>query len=157
MRMAAGSDCMSRLTAEITGYPESKGHEVERCGAIAGREADYVDAASEVARAVAAGRGEQGLIFRNTGAGVTIIANKFFGVRAALCADTFSARIARLANNANVLGLGMRLTGEPHARGVVDSWLETAPSTEPWRMSFHRKTDELDRKLRKAPQGDEPA
>jgi ribose 5-phosphate isomerase B len=149
MRIAVGSDCTNHLTGEITGYIESKGHEIERCGAIAGREADYVDAAGEVAQAVASGRCGQGLIFCNTGTEVTIIANKFFGVRAALCVDAFSARIARLANNANVLVLGLRLTGEPHAREIVDAWLQTEPSTEPRRVNFHRKTDELDRMLRK--------
>jgi ribose 5-phosphate isomerase B len=150
MRIAIGSDCTSHLTAEIVGYVESKGHEIERCGAIAGRASDYVDAAAEVAGAVASGRCPQGLIFCNTGTGVTIIANKFLGVRAALCVDVFSARIARLANNANVLVLGMRLTGEPHAKEIVDSWLETEPSTEPRRVNFHRKTDELDQATRKS-------
>jgi ribose 5-phosphate isomerase B len=148
MRIAVGSDCTSHLTAEIAAHLESKGHELERCGAMAGRASDYVDAGAEVATAVSSGRCAQGLIFCNTGTGVTIIANKFYGVRAALCVDAFSARIARLANNANVLVLGMRLTGEPHAREIVDSWLETEPSTEPRRVNFHRKTDELDRKLR---------
>lgn len=148
MRMAAGSDCTSHLTEEIVRHLESKGIEIERCGALAGRAADYVDAAGEVARAVASGRCDQGLIFCNTGTGASIIANKFHGIRAALCVDAFSARIARLANNANVLVLGIRLTGEPHAREIADAWLETAPSTEPRRMNFHRKTDELDRMMR---------
>jgi ribose 5-phosphate isomerase B len=156
MRIAVGSDCTSHLTAEIVGYLEAKGQEVERCAAIAGRAADYVDAAAEVAQAVATGRCAQGLLFCNTGTGVTIIANKFCGVRAALCMDAFSARIARLANNANVLVLGMRLTGEPHAKEIIDAWLETEPSTEPRRMNFHRKTDELDRAMRKSNSWDDP-
>jgi ribose 5-phosphate isomerase B len=143
-----GSDCISHLTGEITRYLESKGHQLERCGALAGQEADYVDAACAVAEAVSEGRCQQGLIFCNTGTGVTIIANKHYGVRAALCPDSFSARIARLANNANVIVLGLRLTGEPHAKEIVDSWLETEPSTEPRRVNFHRKTEELDRRLR---------
>jgi ribose 5-phosphate isomerase RpiB len=49
-----------------------------------------------------------------------------------------------------VLVLGMRLTGEPHAKEIVDSWLETEPSTEPRRVNFHRKTDELDQAMRKS-------
>lgn len=114
-------------------------------GALRGQVADYVDAAREVAEAVASGRVEQGLLFCNTGTGVTIVANKIPGVRAALCVDAFSARIARLANNANVLVIGMRLTGEPLAREIVDAWLDTPASQEPRRINFHRKTDEVDR------------
>ena len=150
MKMAVGSDSVSNLTHEITAYLEEKGIELIRCGSLAGEEADYVDAARDVAEAVGGGKCEQGLIFCNTGTGVTIVANKVPGVRAALCPDSFSASIARLANNANVIVLGMRLTGEMHAREIVDTWLATGPSTEERRVNFHRKTDELDRQYRKA-------
>jgi ribose 5-phosphate isomerase B len=142
--MAVGSDSASYLTDAVCTHLEKKGIELVRCGRCCGKEADYVDAAREVAELVASGACEQGLIFCWTGTGVTIIANKVPGVRAALCVDGFSARIARLANNANVLVLGVRLTGEPLAREIVDTWLETQPSTEPGRMNFHRKTEELD-------------
>ncbi len=145
MKMAVGSDNICNLTDTILAYLESRAIEVTKCGALAGKSVDYVDGASEVAELVANGNCEQGLIFCNTGTGVTIIANKFFGVRAALCVDSFSARIARLANNANVIVLGIRLTGEMAAKEIVDSWLDTQPSDEPRRMEFHRKTDEIDR------------
>lgn len=64
--------------------------------------------------------------------------------------DAFSARIARLANNANVLVLSMRYTGEILGKEIVDEWLATEPSTEPRRVNFHRKTDELDAMYRSA-------
>lgn len=149
MKMAVGSDSACHLTQAITAYLESKGIELVRCGALADKPADYVDASHEVAEKVASGACEQGLIFCNTGTGVTIVANKVPGVRAALCIDAYSAKIARLANNANVVVLGMRLTGEPHAKEIVDTWLETQPSTEPRRVNFHRKTEEVDRRYRK--------
>ncbi|MHC4443563.1 MAG: RpiB/LacA/LacB family sugar-phosphate isomerase [Planctomycetota bacterium] len=149
MKMAIGSDSTCNLTDTIVAYLESKGIELVRCAALAGEQADYVDAASAVARKVSDGSCEQGLLFCNTGTGVTIIANKIPGVRAALAVDPYSAKIARLANNANVIVLGMRLTGETHAKEIVDSWLATEPSTEERRMNFHRKTDELDQKYRK--------
>jgi ribose 5-phosphate isomerase B len=98
MKMAIGSDSVSNLTTSIVQHLESKGIALTLCGALAGKEADYVDAAREVAEAVAAGSCEQGLLFCYTGTGVTIIANKVPGVRAALCVDNFAARIARLAN-----------------------------------------------------------
>jgi RpiB/LacA/LacB family sugar-phosphate isomerase len=148
MKMAIGSDSVNHLTGEIVKHLESKGIELARCGALADKTADYVDAAGEVAEMVSSGSCEQGLLFCNTGTGVTIIANKVPGVRAALCVDPYSASIARLANNANVIVLGMRLTGEAHAKEIVDTWLNTQPSTEPRRMNFHRKTDEIDRRYR---------
>ena len=67
-----------------------------------------------------------------------------------MCPDSYTASIARLANNANVIVLGMRLTGELHAKEIVDTWLETGPSTEERRVTFHRKTDELDHHYRKS-------
>jgi len=148
MKMAVGSDTLSHATEALSDYLEEKGIELVRCGRCCGEEADYVDAARAVAELVAAGRCEQGLLFCTTGTGVTIVANKVPGVRAALCVDSFSARIARLANNANVLVLSIRLTGEMLAKEILDTWLSTEPSTEPRRVNFHRKTDELDRLYR---------
>ena len=149
MKMAIGSDSVSHMTEEIVGYLKGMPDmELLQCGALAGRDADYVDAAKEVAEAVASGQCDQGLLFCTTGTGVTIVANKIPGVRAALCVDSFSASIARLANNANVIVLGMRLTGEMLAKEIVDTWLATEPSTEQRRINFHRKTDEIDQQYR---------
>jgi ribose 5-phosphate isomerase B len=149
MKIAVGSDSASHFASVICEYLEGKGIELARCGQCCGEQADYVDAARAVAEHVAEGRCDQGLLFCTTGTGVTIIANKVPGVRAALCVDTFSARIARLANNANVLVLSMRYTGELLGREIVDEWLATEPSTEPRRVAFHRKTEELDQIYRK--------
>ena len=152
MTMAVGADGVCHLTDVITSHLEEKGTEIDRCGALAGKEADYVDAALEVALRVSSGQCEKGLLFCNTGTGVTIVANKVPGVRAALCVDEFSARISRLANNANVIVLGVRLTGEMHAKEIVDAWLATEPSTDPRRVNFHLKTDEVDRQYRRTQQ-----
>ena len=149
MKMAIGGDGTCNLTDTIVAYLEEKGVELDRCGALADEEGDYVDAALAVGEKVASGECEQGLLFCNTGTGVTIIANKVPGVRAALCVDVYSATIARLANNANVLVMGMRLTGEVHGKEIVDAWLGTEPSTDPRRMSFHDKTDKVDERFRK--------
>lgn len=149
MKIAAGGDSVSNLSRTITEYLQEKGHEVTLFGAPAGQDTDYVDVAEAVANAVASGQCEQGLLFCNTGTGVTIIANKIPGVRATLCVDNFAAKIARLANNANVIVLSVRLTGEMLAKEIIDTWLETQPSDEPRRMNFHRKTDEIDKAYRK--------
>ena len=149
MKMAVGSDGICNLTNIITKYLESKEIELVRYGALAGEKSDYVDAAHFVAKAVASGDCEQGLLFCNTGTGVTIVANKVPGVRAVLCCDPFSAKIAKLANNANVIVLGIRLTGEKHAIEIVDEWLATEPATSEPRVTFHRKTQEIDEFYRK--------
>jgi ribose 5-phosphate isomerase B len=149
MKMAVGGDSVTHLTEVITAYLEEKGVALLRCGALSGNTADYVDAAREVAEAVAGGDCQQGLLFCNTGTGVTIVANKVPGVRAAPCPDAHTAKIARLANNANVLVIGMRLTGEMAAKEIVDAWLTTGPSDEPRRVNFHRKTEEVDNLYRK--------
>lgn len=151
MKMAVASDSTNSLTGAVLQHLKSKSIEIVPSGALADKASDYVDAALSLAEEVASGRADQGLLFCNTGTGVTIIANKVPGVRAALCVDAYSAKIARLANNANVLVIGMRLTGEPLAREIVDTWLETEPSQEPRRVDFHRKTDEVDQRYRRLP------
>lgn len=151
MKMAVGADSASYLADVIIAQLEAAGVEVALHGALAGGEADYVDAARAVSEAVAHDEADQGLLFCNTGTGVTIVANRFPGVRAALCPDPFTAEIARLANNANVLVLGMRLTGEMHAKEIVEKWLATDPAdANERRKAFHRKTDELDAELGKS-------
>lgn len=82
--------------------------------------------ATEVARAVAGGDVDQGVVCCWTGTGVTIAANKVRGVRAALCHDAQTAAGARKWNDANVLGLSLRLLSEPLALEIVDAWLEAS-------------------------------
>lgn len=146
MKMAIGSDSKTILTEEIISYLREKGIELEYCGALAGKDVDYVDSSEETAKLVSENSCEQGLLFCHTGTGATLIANKLPHVRAALCMDQYSAKIARLANNANVIVLGIRLTGIPHAKEIVDTWLETSPAKEPPRSIFHKKTDKVEKK-----------
>jgi len=145
MKMAVGSDSTSHLTDVIITHLEQKGVTIQRCGALAGKNVDYVDSAHEVARAVASNECQQGVLFCNTGTGATIIANKIPNVRAALCVESYAAKIARLANNANVIVLSIRCTGEMLAKEIIDTWLETEPSKEPRRVNFHNKTNEVER------------
>lgn len=146
--IAVGSDSVQHLGEVVMQHFAERGIAVTACGALAGREVDYIDSALEVGEKVAGGQCQFGVLLCNTGTGASIIANKVPGVRAALCVDAFSARIARLANNANVLVLSMRLTGDMLAREILDEWLATSPSTEPRRAAFHRKTDEVDARYR---------
>lgn len=148
MKIAIGSDRSTVLTDEIINYLEEKGFRLVRCGALAGKEVDYVDAAEETAKLVSSQECEQGVLFCNTGTGATIIANKLPNVRAALCIDAYSAMIAKKANNANVIVLGIRLTSIPHAKEIIDKWLETEPSKDLPYIRFHEKTDKLEKRYR---------
>lgn len=144
-----GSPKMCNLATFVTEYVKAKGHEVTLCGTLAGNPSDYISAALEVAQIVHAGACEMGILFCNTGTGVTIIANKVGGVRAALCPDAFSAKVARQANNANVLVLGIRLMGEKVCCEIFDEWMASDPAnaTDAWK-AFHQRTDEVEAKYR---------
>jgi ribose 5-phosphate isomerase B len=151
MKIAVSSPKVCNLTDTVIGHLQSKGIELELFGALAGKKSDYILAAEELAQSISEGRFAQGVLFCHTGTGATLIANKFHGVRAALCFDSFSAHIAREANDANVLVLGIRLTGEALAKEILDTWLESDPvSAKPAWLDYHRRTREIDDKLRKA-------
>ena len=144
MKIAVGSDSVQHIAEVVTRHLQDKGIAVVTCGALGGGKADYIDSGRAVAEKVAGGECEFGILLCNTGTGASLVANKVPGIRAALCVDPFSARISKLANNANVLVLSMRLCGDMLAREIIDEWLATASSTEPHRVIFHRKVDELD-------------
>ena len=154
MKIAVGSDSVQHLGDVVVRHLRDKGIVVDACGALAGVEADYVDSGRAVAEKVAAAVCDFGVLLCTTGTGASIVANKVPGVRAALCVDAYGARISRLANNANVLVLSMRLCGDMLAREIIDEWLSTAPSTEPHRVAFHRKLDEMDAHYRRHPQAE---
>ncbi|MGQ9557634.1 MAG: ribose 5-phosphate isomerase B [Desulfurispora sp.] len=114
-----------RLKQEIVRYLEQQGYQYKDFGTYSEEAVDYPDYALPVARAVAAGQFDRGIICCGTGIGVCIVANKVPGVRAALCHDTFSARASREHNNANVLTLGERVIGTGLALQIVETWLNS--------------------------------
>ncbi len=152
MKISIGCDvsAYSQVCDNLVIYLENEKHcKVVKCGAMAGNvKADYIDAAIEVAEMVASNEVDYGILLCNTGTGVSIIANKVPGVRAAVCVDSFAAKISKLANNANVLALSIRYCGEKLLIEIIDTWLETQPSNEERRIVFHKKTEEVDTKYR---------
>jgi ribose 5-phosphate isomerase B len=94
-------------------------------GTNSSRSCDYPDLGYKAARAVAGGAVERGILVCGTGIGMSIVANKVPGVRAALCNDQLTAQISRRHNDANVLCLAADVTGDDMMRHIVDSWLET--------------------------------
>jgi ribose 5-phosphate isomerase B len=86
---------------------------------------DYPDIACEVARAVASGDYDRGILMCGTGIGMSIAANKVKGIRAAHCEEVVSARLSRAHNNANVLTMGGRILGPELAAAIVKEWIQT--------------------------------
>lgn len=133
-RVVVGSDDVYPAARAASEYLEKKGFEVVRVGSVeSGRLEPWPDVAAKVARMVARGEAEWGVLVCYTGTGVSIAANKIKGVRAALCNDAQTARGARLWNDANVLAMSGRLVTEEVAREIIDAWLsvgEPDPSEE---------------------------
>jgi ribose 5-phosphate isomerase B len=131
MNIAIGADHGGFvLKNEIAQWLRAKGHDVTDFGTDSATSVDYPDYARPVAAAVAAGKHECGILVCGTGQGMAITANKVHGVRAAACSDTFSARMTREHNNANVLCLGQRVVGVGLALDIVEIWLRTPFSTD---------------------------
>jgi ribose 5-phosphate isomerase B len=86
---------------------------------------DYPDFGEQVSDAVSSGRIEKGILICGTGIGMSIVANKFHGVRASLCNELFTAKMSRLHNDANILVLGGRIVGRDLAREIVKTWVTT--------------------------------
>lgn len=126
MKVAIGSDHKGlQLKAHIEAVLQEMSFEYEDKGTFSEERVDYPDFAKEVALAVARGECECGIAICATGVGVSITANKVPGIRAALCHDTYLARMSRQHNNANVLCLGAMDIGMGLAEDIVRTWLTT--------------------------------
>lgn len=126
IKIAIGSDHGGfEYKASIIKALQDKGYDVVDMGTYSSESCDYPIIAKKVARAVAKGDFEKGILVCGTGIGMSMAANKVKGIRAAVCGDTFSARATRAHNNANILCLGQRVVGEGLALDIVDIWLTT--------------------------------
>ena len=114
-----------RLKEKIKRFLLARGLEVEDVGADGEASVDYPDYAIRVASVVSAGKDRRGILLCGTGLGMSMVANKFPRVRAALCNDLFSAILARRHNDANVLAMGGRIVAEALALEIVTTWLDT--------------------------------
>jgi ribose 5-phosphate isomerase B len=124
MQIAIGSDHAGfSMKQYIRGLLSEMRHTYEDFGCYDTSAVDYPDIAFAVANAVANGQFNQGILICATGIGMSMAANKVAGIRAAICLDTFSARLAREHNNANVLCLGGRVVGEGVVREVITIYL----------------------------------
>ena len=126
MKIAIGSDHAGfGLKEEVRGLLKEGNFEVTDCGTDNTASVDYPDFGEKVSRLVSAGEVDRGILICGTGIGMSMVANKFPNVRAALCNDLFCARMSRLHNDANILVLGGRIIGKDLAAEIVRTWLET--------------------------------
>ena len=119
------------LKQQLVEAPEEWGIAVDDLGTHDEQSCDYPDYAHRLASAVADGTYEQGILICGTGIGMAVAANKHRGVRAAVVSDTFSARMSREHNDANVLCMGGRVVGAGLARDITKVWLESSPDPSP--------------------------
>jgi len=119
------------------------GHRVKDFGVFTEESCDYPIVGQELSRAVARGDYERGILICGTGLGMAIVANRYRGVRAALCHNLYTARMSRLHNDANILVMGGRVIGKGLALEMLDLFLDT-----PFEGGRHqRRLDQIDQRL----------
>lgn len=125
MKIAIGSDHAGfSLKEHLRRYLEGKGYVVLDQGPEKAERCDYPDLAAKVCLLIQEEEVTQGILVCGTGIGMSMMANKFQGIRAAVVSDSFSAAATKKHNNANVLCLGERIVGTGVAEAIVDAWAE---------------------------------
>ena len=141
--IAIGSDHGGyELKKEIIAYLEDNNLEYKDYGTYTPDSCDYPVYAKKVARAILSGECEKGILICGTGIGISITANKFKGIRAALCHDCFSAQATREHNDANIVAMGARVVGSGLAVKIVDTFLNTDFSGDERHINRIRQIEE---------------
>ena len=131
MKIAIGCDHGAyELKLTVIDFLKSKGYEITDMGCDSTKSCDYPEYGRAVALAVANGEADKGIVMCTTGIGISIVANKVPGIRAALCTNETVAALTRLHNDANVLALGAGIVGPNLALNIVDTFLTTDFSNE---------------------------
>ena len=121
-----GSDHAAyQMKEKIKAYIIEIGVDIEDVGAYSEDSVDYPDFGIKVASSISKGKFKRGILLCGTGIGMSMVANKFPHIRAALCNDLFSAGMSRRHNNSNILVMGGRVIGETLAMEILKVWLET--------------------------------
>jgi ribose 5-phosphate isomerase B len=111
------------IKSEVIEILKNKNCEVIDIGAVSNERADYPDFAHKLCEAVLKDEGSFGILICGSGIGMSIAANRHKGIRAALCHDAYTAKMARAHNNANVLCFGERVSGLGVIGGMIDAWI----------------------------------
>ena len=126
MKIIIGSDHAGYpMKEKVKAHLSERGVQVEDVGAHNEESVDYTDFGKKVAQKVSDGTFDRGILICGTGLGMSMVANRYRGVRAALANDLFSAIMSRRHNDSNILAMGGRLIGDTLAFQLVDTWLET--------------------------------
>ncbi len=141
MKLLIGCDHAAYgLKETLKRYLIESGHEVEDVGAFSEASVDYPQIGMQVAAQVSEGHYERGILMCGTGLGMSMVANRYPHVRAALCNDLFSALMSRRHNDANILVMGGRVIGDVLAIDILNAWMET-----PFEGGRHqRRLDQFD-------------
>lgn len=126
MKIGFGNDHAGvDMKKEIIEFLESMGHEVVNYGTDEKVSCDYPIYGEKVARAVASGEVDRGILICGTGVGISLAANKVHGIRAVVCSEPATARLSRLHNDANILAFGARIISIELAKMIVETWMNT--------------------------------
>ena len=112
------------LKDALTAHLKEKGYEILDFGAYSADRVEYPAVGEPACRAVVAGEARFALLVCGTGIGMSLVANKIHGIRAACCSEPYSAKMTRLHNDANVLCIGARVIGEATALDILDAFLD---------------------------------
>ena len=124
MKLAIGNDHTAvEMKNEIKAHLESKGIEVINVGTDAHESFNYPISGYKVAKLVASGEVDGGVLICGTGVGISLAANKVKGIRACVCSEPYSARLSKQHNNTNIIAFGARVVGIEMAKMIIDEWL----------------------------------
>ena len=146
MKISISSDAFLPIIDQLIREVESRGHQVIYFGPRKkSEEQDWTTVTRKAIQEIQGGKANEGIVLCWTGTGCTILANKFPGIRAALCIDGETAKGARIYNHANVLGLSLRLISSETLREVLDKWFSTPFSTDAWNLSQIKKLETVEK------------
>ena len=148
MRLAVGADHAGfEMKRDLAAQMAQQGHEILDVGTYSSAPVDYPDIAEAVATALRNGQVDRGILVCGSGAGVSVAANKFPGVRAAVCHDAYTARQAVEHDDLNVMCLGARVIGPALARTLVEAFVGAAFSADDRHLRRLAKIDAIESKF----------
>lgn len=124
MKLAIGNDHVAvEMKKEIKAHLEQKGIEVVDVGTDSTERFNYPVSGYKVARLVADGKVDGGVLICGTGVGISLAANKVKGIRACVCSEPYTAKLSKQHNNSNIIAFGARVIGIETAKMIVDEWV----------------------------------
>ncbi len=146
-KLAIASDHAGfELKESIIAFLQKKGVKLQDFGPVNSDRVDYPDYGISIAKAIQEKKVDRGIVICGTGVGMSIVVNRFPGIRGTLCSDLYTAKMCREHNDSNILIMGGRVIGKGLAEEIVDTWLNT-----PFEGGRHQKRldkiEDIDRKL----------